>query len=133
MDKIGEIFQKYVNLDLEDLIALATKAIPEFMPVLKEYDKEHDGAVCLAMMITSAFGADGEFTDNELAFLSAIHMDANLIKAILENNVYPVVDEMIDSMNTDQKGAALSFMTALCALDERISPEENAFLRQLLA
>lgn len=132
MDKISEIFQSYVNLDLKDLITIAQKAIPEFMPVLKSVDQEHDGSLCLAMMITSAFGVDGKFTSKEIAFLSAIHLDADYIKSILKNNVYPAVDVLIDSMNADQKGAAMSFMIALCALDETISPEENAFLRQLL-
>ena len=54
------------------------------------------------------------------------------VKSILKSNVYPAVDVLIDSMNADQKGAAMSFMVALCALDETISPEENAFLRKLL-
>lgn len=134
MDKIGEIFQSYVNLDQKSLIEIAAESIPKFLPVLKQVDAEHGGNVCLAMMISCAFGADGKLTEKESAFLRAVKLDVDLIKTILNTDgAYTIIDNLVDSMNTEEKAAALSFMICLCAIDESISPEENAFLRRLLA
>lgn len=133
MDEINKLFQSYASLEKKDLLAIIAKTLKELLPVFESVDKENKGYVCLAMMISSAFGADGKLTEDEIKLLLALEIDAELVKSILsQDDLYVAIDALVDSMDTDQKAVAMSFMIALCALDGKIAPEENAFLKKLL-
>lgn len=133
MDEINKLFQSYASLEKKDLLAIIAKTLKELLPVFESVDKENKGYVCLAMMISSAFGADGKLTEDEIKLLLALEIDAELVKSILsQDDLYIAIDALVDSMDTDQKAVAMSFMIALCALDGKIAPEENAFLKKLL-
>lgn len=133
MDEINKIFQYYVNLEKKDLLSIIAKAMEEIMPRCRAIDREHNGYICLAMMISSAFGADGKLTSEETEFLASLGINVEIIKSLLAaDNLFDVIDTMIDCMDADMKSYAVSFMVALCALDGRIAPEENAFLRKLI-
>lgn len=134
MDEINKLFQSYVNLEKKDLLNIVAESMKGFMPVCRVVDKKSNGNFCLAMMISSAFGADGKLTDDEIEFLVGVGIDVELIKSILSHdNLFDMIDKLVDAMNAEQKAYAVSFMTALCALDGKIASEENAFLRKLIA
>lgn len=137
MDKADKLFRHYVNLykdfDKKELLAVISNAKEVILPLCKVVDKENNGNLCFAMMVSSAFGADGKLTKAEAELLTSLGINVETYKAIMAyDDLYRFVDTIFDAMTINQKATTMSFMIALCALDGKVASKENAFLKKLL-
>ena len=137
MSSFNELMQKYVNTDYEVLVDLAKEAVRRLMPYCKKVDPDHNGNYMLASLILSAIGADGVLTTLESKMLSDVMgLNTEEIKkliAMFDNRMADLADHFADNMNADTKADTLMLITVLAAVDEKISKEETAFIKKLMA
>ena len=137
MSGFNELMQKYVNTDYEVLVDLAKEAVRRLMPYCQKVDPDHKGNYMLASLILSAIGADGVLTTLESRMLSDVMgLNTDEIKkliAMFDNRMADLADHFADNMNADTKADTLMLITVLAAVDEKISKEETAFIKKLMA
>ena len=137
MSSFNELMQKYVNTDYEVLVDLAKEAVRRLMPYCKKVDPDHNGNYMLASLILSAIGADGVLTALESKMLSDVMgLNTEEIKkliAMFDIRMADLADHFADNMNADTKADTLMLITVLAAVDEKISKEETAFIKKLMA
>ena len=137
MSGFNELMQKYVNTDYEVLVDLAKEAVRRLMPYCQKVDPDHNGNYMLASLILSAIGADGVLTTLESRMLSDVMgLNTDEIKkliAMFDNRMADLADHFADNMNADTKADTLMLITVLAAVDEKISKEETAFIKKLMA
>jgi hypothetical protein len=137
MSSFNELMQKYVNTDYEVLVDLAKEAVRRLMPYCQKVDPDHNGNYMLASLILSAIGADGVLTTLESKMLSDVMgLNTEEIKkliAMFDNRMADLADHFADNMNADTKADTLMLITVLAAVDEKISKEETAFIKKLMA
>ena len=137
MSSFNELMQKYVNTDYEVLVDLAKEAVRRLMPYCQKVDPDHKGNYMLASLILSAIGADGVLTALESKMLSDVMgLNTEEIKkliAMFDIRMADLADHFADNMNADTKADTLMLITVLAAVDEKISKEETAFIKKLMA
>ena len=136
MATFEELLQHYVNLDYEDLLATAKKAIVELIPVCKEVDKDNDGFMMLTSIMLTAIGADGVLTNLERTFLKdALGVDDDTVSKFIklyDRRMVELVDQFADKISHEVKVNVLTLVLCIASVDEKISREETAILRKLL-
>lgn len=137
MSSFNELMQKYVNTDYQVLVDLAKEAVRRLMPYCQKVDPDHNGNYMLASLILSAIGADGVLTGLESKMLSDVMgLNTEEIKKLIsmfDNRMADLADHFADNMNEDTKADTLMLITVLAAVDEKISKEETAFIKKLMA
>lgn len=137
MATFNELMQKYVNEDYSTLVLMAQKAMSNLIPVCKEVDPDNDGFMMISSLVLSAIGADGTLTVLERKFLRDVMglSDENISKYIkmYSSKMADLADHFADNMTTDIKADVAMLIICICACDEKISREETAFIRKLLA
>lgn len=137
MSSFNELMQKYVNTDYQVLVDLAKEAVRRLMPYCQKVDPDHNGNYMLASLILSAIGADGVLTGLESKMLSDVMgLNTEEIKKLIsmfDNRMTDLADHFADNMNEDTKADTLMLITVLAAVDEKISKEETAFIKKLMA
>ena len=137
MATFNELMQKYVNEDYSTLVAFSQKALANLIPVCKKVDPDNDGFMMVSSLVLSAIGADGTLTALERKFLGDVLglSDENISKYIQMYNsrMADLVDHFADSLTTDIKADTAMLIICICACDEKISREQTAFIRKLLA
>ena len=137
MATFNELMQKYVNEDYSTLVAFSQKALANLIPVCNKVDPDNDGFKMVSSLVLSAIGADGTLTALERKFLGDVLglSDENISKYIKMYNsrMADLVDHFADSLTTDIKADTAMLIICICACDEKISREETAFIRKLLA
>ncbi len=136
MATFEELLQHYVNLDYEDLLATAKKAIVELLPVCKEVDKDNNGFMMLTSIMLTAIGADGVLTNLERTFLKdALGVDDDTVSKFIklyDSRMVELVDQFADKISHEVKVNVLTLVLCIASVDEKISREETAILRKLL-
>ncbi len=137
MATFNELMQKYVNEDYSTLVVMAQKAMSNLIPVCRKVDAENDGFMMISSLVLSAIGADGTLTALERKFLHDVMglSDESISKYIKMYNsrMADLADHFADNMSTDIKADTAMLIICICACDEKISREETAFIRKLLA
>ncbi len=137
MANFNEMMQEFVNRDYEELVKIASVAVAEVLPACRKADPSHDGYVLLAGILLAALNADGTLTDLERKFLyDVLDFDDETISNMLslyDDSVMELTDTFADNMGDDNKSNVIILCLCICAVDEKISREETAFLRKLLA
>ena len=137
MATFNELMQKYVNEDYSTLVAFSQKALANLIPVCKKVDPDNDGFMMVSSLVLSAIGADGTLTALERKFLGDVLglSDENISKYIKMYNsrMADLVDHFAASLTTHIKADTAMLIICICACDEKISREETAFIRKLLA
>lgn len=133
----NELMQKYVNEDYDTLVTVAQKALSNLIPVCKKVDPDNEGFMMISSLILSAIGADGTLTALERKFLGDVMglSDENISKYIkmYSSKMADLADHFADNMSTEVKADAAMLIISICACDEKISRDETAFIRKLLA
>lgn len=136
MSSFNELMQKYVNEDYSTLVSLAKQALNELLPVCKKVDADHDGFFMVTSIVLSAIAADGYLTALEKKMLKDVLglSDDSIQKMIslYDSRMVELVDKFADGINDDVKAHVMILVTAVAAVDEKISKEETAFIRKLL-
>ena len=137
MATLEELLQNYVKADYETLIALGKDAFVKLWPACKAVDEEHNGFFMMTSILLSAVGADGVLTAKEKSFISEVmgldDEQINTLIGMYNPAAADLVDSFADKMPTEIKTAVLQYVTAVAAIDEKISCEETAFIRKILA
>ncbi len=137
-----ELLQDLVNKSDEEKLDIAIDSYRDLLPVLQEIDPETDGIFMTMVIMGVAAGADGKLTVGEERFIralmevSGVPMTEEKILAIVKNGTneeaYDVVRALRDRLNTSGAGSLISFIAAICSMDDTISREEVALIRSLL-
>ncbi len=133
----NELMQKYVNSDYSTLVNLAQKALVNLIPVCKKVDADNDGFMMVSSIILSAIGADGVLSVLEKKFLGdVLGLDNDTVSKYIKmynSKMADLVDHFADSLSTDIKADTVMLVCCVAACDEKISREETAFIRKLMA
>lgn len=136
MATFNELMQKYVNSDYETLVKLAQQALINVLPACKAVDPDNDGLFMATSIILAAIGADGVLTGLEKKMLSdALGQDDETIQKFIklyDSRMADLVDKFADALKDDLKADVCMLVTAVAAVDEKISREETALIRKIL-
>ncbi len=137
MATFNELMQKYVNADYDTLVHLAQTAINNVLPACKAMDQDNNGLFLLTSIILSAIGADGVLTGLEKKLLhDALGQDDATIQkfiSLYDSRMAELVDAFADACNDEIKANVLMLVTAVAAVDEKISREETALIKKIIA
>lgn len=137
MATFNELMQKCVNEDYETLLMMAKNALGKLLPICKLVDKDNEGVFMATSLVLSAIAADGYLTALEKKLLKdALGMDDATIQKFIglyDSRMVELVDTFADNINDDVKVDVLMLVTAVAAVDEKISKEETAFIRKLMS
>ncbi len=137
MATFNELMQKYVNSDYETLVQLGQRALANLIPACKAVDKENNGLFMATSIILAAIGADGVLTGLEKKFLAdALGQNEATIQkfiSLYDSRMAELVDRFADASNEDVKANILMLVTSVAAVDEKISREETALIKKILA
>lgn len=137
MATFNELMQKMVNEDYDTLVKFAQASLVRVMPQCKAVDKEHDGMFMAVSLILTAIAADGVLTGLEKRFLAdALGMDKDTVQkfiALYDSRMDELVDKFADSLSTEGKADVMMLVTCVAAVDEKISKDETAFIKKLMA
>lgn len=136
MASFNELMQKYVNADYDTLVHLAQTALNNLLPACKAVDKDNDGLFLATSIILTAIAADGYLTGLEKKFLGdALGQNEETVQkfiSLYDSRMVEMVNAFADSINDDIKADVMMLITAICAVDEKISREETALIRKIL-
>ena len=135
--EFNELMQKWVNSDYNELAEMAKIAVVKLMPACKAVDEQHNGNYMLASLVLTAIGADGVLTALERKLLGdvlGLNQDGvqKLIK-MYDSRMADLANHFVDNLGIDVKADALMLITAIAAVDEKISREETGLIKKLLA
>lgn len=137
MATFNDLMQKFVNSDYETLVGFGQQALVKLLPICKKVDPEHEGFFMVSSIILAAIGADGVLTGLEKKFLGDVMglKDENVDTFIkmYDSKMVELVDRFVDDINDEIKAHTVMLVSAVCAVDEKISREETAFIHKLLA
>ncbi|MBR2888880.1 MAG: hypothetical protein IKC09_01230 [Oscillospiraceae bacterium] len=137
MATFNEMMQKLVNSDYETLVSIAQEALVGVLPACKEVDPDNGGIAMATSIILSAIAADGVLTGLEKKFLAdalGLNQDAiNQLIGLYDRRMAEMVDVFVDHSNPNVKAEVLALVSAVAAVDEKISHQETAFIKKLLA
>ena len=137
MASFNEIMQKFVNEDYDTLLSFAKTSLGKVLPACQAVDEEHEGMFMLTSIILSAIGADGTLTTIERRFLKdLLGLDDDAVSKMIgmyDSRMVELTDKFADGMPSEIKTDTLMLVTAIAACDEKISSEESAFIRRLMA
>lgn len=136
MATFNEMMQKLVNSDYETLVSIAQEALVGVLPACKEVDPDNDGITMATSIILSAIAADGVLTGLEQKFLGdALGLSQPAIKQLIglyDSRMAELVDVFADHSSPRVKAEVLALVSAVAAVDEKISHQETAFIKKLL-
>lgn len=137
MASFNELMQKFVNEDYDTLVALAKNALGKVLPACQAVDPDHEGMLMLTSIVLAAIGADGTLTAIERKFLKDIlGLDDEQVTKLIgmySSQMVELVDKFADDISSDVKTDTVMLVSAIAACDEKISREETALIRKLLA
>lgn len=135
--EFNELMQKWVNSDYNELAEMAKIAVVKLMPACKAVDEQYNGNYMLASLVLTAIGADGVLTALESKLLGdvlGLNQDGvqKLIK-MYDSRMADLANHFVDNLGIDVKADAMMLITAIAAVDEKISREETGLIKKLLA
>ena len=139
----NETLQSIVNLSTEEKIDLAAEAFANLQPVFDHFDPENHGMTFVYALLGTVIVADGKLTQDELGFaygmLRAIGRSASEEEIVrlceytakTQRQAYEIVRELRDHLNDDGATELITFVAALCAIDDRIDSNEVNLIKSL--
>ena len=137
-----DMLQEIVNMDEEDKLKCGLGAYGDLAPALARFDTETNGLALAITIMGTAAAADGTLTTEEIAFLMALSKSegmeltveeaAGLVKKTASKDKYQLIQHLAQALEPNEHAALVLFVATLCALDDRISAEEIAYIESLL-
>lgn len=135
--EFNEFLQSFVNKEYDELVFIAKKSIVALQPACAAVDKDNDGFFMMTSIVLSAIGADGTLTQKERALLrDVLNVDDETISKYIklyDSKMVELVDSFADSLSTDIKSHVMMLVLSIMCSDEKISREETALIKKLLA
>ena len=133
---LHDTLQSLVNKSYNELFILAKMAMAEVLPYCKELDAKTDGIGLLTGILMAAVASDGKLSVSESKFIGELTgMSSEEIRAFATADptlTAETVDCFADLLDAEGKAAVCMLVATVMACDERISTEENAYLRKIL-
>ncbi len=133
----NEFLQNFVNKDYDELVFIAKKAISELQPACAAVDKDNDGFFMMTSIVLTAIGADGALTQKERSLLrDVLNVNDETISKYIklyDSKMVDLVDSFVDNLGSDVKSHAMMLVLSIMCSDEKISKEETALIRKLMA
>ena len=135
--EFNELMQKWVNTDYPELVEMAKMAVGHLMPACKAVDQKYGGNYMLSALVLTAIGADGVLTSLEADLLGdVLGLDKDGIQKFIkmyDSEMADLADKFADNLGDEVKAHALMLITAIAAVDEKISREETNLIKKLMA
>ena len=145
MSTFNELLQDLVNKSDEEKMSLIASNFKDIYPKLIKFDDEpdSDGHYTTMIILACAVCADGELDQFEAAVVSsimgAIGYDipesklADIMRGITkELSIYEVMADFMDTLNTDERASLCVLVAAICAIDDKLTKNEVALIRDLM-
>ena len=140
-NEFKKVLQSIVNLETEQKVGLALTAVKDLVPeITKQFNSEKASHLLLAVFST-AISADGKLNSNEFAiikgFLDAVDIkltDEQVVKIIADysgKEAYEAILALNHILSADGKSNLIALVAAVCAIDDRIDPNEVSYLDAL--
>ena len=135
-----DFLQDFVNKPYEELVGIANEALKVIIRAFEQLQTEEEVADFILPFISTTLAADGKYTQLEHNFLNSV-LESNLtyeegkacVQAHYDEELFNLVDQMIDACGEELKSALLVFCLCFAAVDETITREENAYIVKLLS
>ena len=141
MAGLRSVLQDLVNKSESEKVEIAARSYLELLPTLKKYDFKNNGLGLLWGILSSAISADGQLNNEEYRLASAImsvegldmsHSDMlGMIQKYQSQETYQMVQKLSEILNGDDKDSLIVLVAAICAVDDRINPDEFKFIDSL--
>ena len=139
MASISTLLQSYVDMPYDELLGLAKSSFSRFVgPLLERTGAVGASKIC-AMITAACLGADGELSPLEHKFFNDLlntndsYTDnSNFVQEVGNDESRRLVNELVNTLPTEQKAAVASFCLCFLAVDETITRSEIAFIEQLI-
>lgn len=138
--EINDIIQKYVDLDYNRLLEIATGNMQKILPYFEKTVK--DDAQCneaIMLFLGTVLATDGKFTDLEYKFLNELlggDMDYKRAKKFVASNYSDdnedYADSIFDACPDEIKSELLSLCLCLAAVDETVTREETRLIKKFM-
>lgn len=137
MNNLNDTLQKIVNEDYDVLLKMAKTAMGEIIPYCQKIDSKNDGILMLTSILMAAVSADNQLSALESKFIGEMTGLSNeqilsLARIRTADNA-EMVDRFADILDAEAKAAICLLVSTVFACDQKISADENQYLRKLLA
>ena len=136
----NELLQDFVNKSYEELVSIANSALEIIVDGFSKIQTDSKPADFIVPFIATTLASDGKYTQLEHDFLNSVletnisYDDSkNFVQSYYNEEIFDLVDQMIDACGQDLKNALVIFCLCFTAVDETITREESAFIAKLLA
>ena len=139
----NDTLQQIVNMDTEEKIHLAADSFFTLQPAFEAVDPEYKGMTIVYALLGTVLVADEELSPEELGFakgmLSAIgeeHSDDEIVSlceytAKTYGQAYEIIRSFREKLTDDGVTELITFVAALCSIDDRISADEVKLIKSL--
>ena len=136
MSEFTRLLQEYVNMDYAILVCSAKESYRKLRPVFMEYDSENSGVFLTISLISAAVTTDGTFSETEKIFIQDVFdIPAGKIEIfgkIHNKKMNDLIDNIADSLSTENKRELLNIIITIAACDETITRSENSFIQRIM-
>ena len=134
MDKFDAMLQDVVNQEYDQILLGAKSVLGDAIDILKRrLDDEQINSV-LIYFIASAIAIDGTFTAQEKKFINDLFGNVDFMELLktVDLTVTGAMDEVVDSLNDEEKSTLCLLAIYILAVDENINKDEYKYLNKLL-
>ena len=139
MKSFDEIMQDLVNESYDTLVYFAKRSLETLIPpVSKMLGSNDDVANTFLVLFSTCIGADGKLTSLEADFINDV-LDAdhdyesvsNVVSGIPYENGKSLIVALSKALDDNEQAALITLCASFCAVDETISRDEVAMIKQL--
>lgn len=137
---VKELMQKVVNLSFEEKVSVGKDALCETIDILKKHElKDDDIAPFIFALVKLFVSADKKCSKDELNLVNAItdlNMSYDDFFDLTNNGSDPrfvtEFDELIDTLEADEKSSICLFGLCILAADDTITAQEQQLFLRIL-
>ena len=140
-NNLKSALQQIVDLSTEDKIGLALDSFKNLIPEIKKYFDDKQTSVLVLTIFASSVAADGKISREEFALVKSFFMaleiemsDEDIVKMIADiatSGAYDAVKKLNTLLSPEGKAYLVSLVAAICAIDNKIAPQEVSYLEDL--
>ena len=133
--------QQIVDLSTEIKIGLALDSFKKLIPEIKKYFDDRQTVGLILAIFASSVAADGKISGEEFALVKSFFMameidmaDEDIVKMladIAKDGAYDAIKKLNQVLSAEGRAYLVSLVAAICAIDDRIAPQEVSYLSDL--
>ena len=133
-DNFDKLLQDIVNLDYDQLLAGAKKGLGEAYRIFGRIGNQDQATSVVVAFLAAAIAVDGTFTAKEQQLISDLFGDVDFMSILktVDAEMINDLDELIDSLSTEDKSSLCLFTAYILAVDESINKNEYRYLVKLI-